>query len=195
MAGRGLRPAEGKDRLILIDHSGAVFRHGLLEDPVQWTLDADERAENPTHASRSASIFSKLLECRQCGALRKGGEPCSHRGFRPQRRPEAIIFADGDLAEVRNGKAKSIYSSGDRQRWYQQLMALRLVRNEHRASNGKEPLKSTWAAAKYKDKFGSWPPFDWNSLPPAAAVSQEIQSWVRSRDIAFAKRLSKERAA
>lgn len=61
-AGRGLRPAEGKDRLILIDHSGAVFRHGLLEDPIEWTLDADKRAENPTHASRSASIFSKMLE-------------------------------------------------------------------------------------------------------------------------------------
>ena len=30
MAGRGLRPAPGKNNLILIDHSGAVFRHGLL---------------------------------------------------------------------------------------------------------------------------------------------------------------------
>ena len=33
MAGRGLRPAPGKSNLVLIDHSGAVFRHGLLEDP------------------------------------------------------------------------------------------------------------------------------------------------------------------
>lgn len=39
MAGRGLRPAPGKSNLILIDHSGAVYRHGLLEDPIEWTLD------------------------------------------------------------------------------------------------------------------------------------------------------------
>ena len=81
MAGRGLRPAEGKSNLILIDHSGAVYRHGLLEDPIKWTLDTDKRAENPTHQSRSTSVFSKLLECRQCGALRKGGEACGHCGF------------------------------------------------------------------------------------------------------------------
>src|SRR6185437_16453710 len=30
MAGRGLRPAQGKTNLILIDHSGAVYQHGLL---------------------------------------------------------------------------------------------------------------------------------------------------------------------
>ena len=101
MAGRGLRPAEGKSNWILIDHSGAVYRHGLLEDPIKWTLDTDKRAENPTHQSRSTSVFSKLLECRQCGALRKGGEACGHCGFLPKRRPEAILFAEGELAEVR----------------------------------------------------------------------------------------------
>jgi hypothetical protein len=39
------------------------------------------------------------------------------------------------------------------------------------------------------------PPFDWNSLPPAAAVSPEIKSWVRSRDIAYAKARQNGRAA
>jgi superfamily II DNA or RNA helicase len=86
MAGRGLRLAPGKSNLILIDHSGAVYRHGLLEDPIEWTLDTDKRADNPTHTSRSKSIFSKLLECRQCGALRQGGEACAHCGFLPKRR-------------------------------------------------------------------------------------------------------------
>ena len=195
MAGRGLRPAPGKTDLRLIDHSGAVFRHGLLEDPIKWTLDTDKRAENPTHASRRQSIFTRLIECRQCKAMRTGGQPCPHCGFFPQRRPDAILFADGELAEVKAGKTRSAYSHDDRRRWYQGLMALRLMRNEDRASNGKEPLKPQWAAAQFKDKFGSWPPFDWNSLPPAAAVSPEIKSWVRSRNIAYAKRMAKASAA
>src|SRR5262249_2559988 len=34
MIGRGLRPADGKRDVVILDHSGAVFRHGLPEDRV-----------------------------------------------------------------------------------------------------------------------------------------------------------------
>lgn len=76
MAGRGLRPAPNKNNLILIDHSGAVYRHRLLEDRIEWTLEVTERAENPTHAARSRQTTSRLIECTQCAALRTAGEPC-----------------------------------------------------------------------------------------------------------------------
>ena len=49
MIGRVLRPAEGKPDAIILDHSGAVFRHGFVEDPVEWTLDPDRHAESPAH--------------------------------------------------------------------------------------------------------------------------------------------------
>src|SRR5262245_28926393 len=52
MIGRGLRPADGKTDAVILDHSGAVFRHGLPEDHVHWTLDPDTRAEAPTHQAR-----------------------------------------------------------------------------------------------------------------------------------------------
>jgi DNA repair protein RadD len=45
MIGRGLRPADGKTDLVILDHSGAVYRHGLPEDHVQWTLKEDQRAD------------------------------------------------------------------------------------------------------------------------------------------------------
>jgi superfamily II DNA or RNA helicase len=56
MAGRGLRPATGKIDLIMLDHSGAVFAHGKLEDPIVWTLETDRRAINPTHESPVQTI-------------------------------------------------------------------------------------------------------------------------------------------
>src|SRR5512132_1794746 len=40
MIGRVLRPAAGKADAIVLDHSGAVFRHGFVEDEVCWTLVA-----------------------------------------------------------------------------------------------------------------------------------------------------------
>jgi DNA repair protein RadD len=52
MVGRVLRPADGKTDAIVLDHSGAVFRHGFVEDPVEWTLDPDRRAESPVHSKR-----------------------------------------------------------------------------------------------------------------------------------------------
>src|SRR6185312_7971114 len=122
MAGRGLRPAQGKTNLILIDHSGAVYRHGLLEDPVEWTLDVTKRAENPTHEKRDHQKISRLIECSQCGALRTGGEACAHCGFLPKRRPDAIIFAEGELARVdKNGRPIESSDPHEPMRWHAML--------------------------------------------------------------------------
>jgi superfamily II DNA or RNA helicase len=64
MVGRVLRPAPGKIDAIIIDHSGAVFRHGFAEDRVTWTLDPDRYAESFTHAKRCApDSVSRVLEC------------------------------------------------------------------------------------------------------------------------------------
>jgi DNA repair protein RadD len=76
MIGRVLRPASGKTDAIVLDHSGAVFRHGFAEDHVEWTLDPERRAASPTHEFRCESPASRLLECSQCSAIRVGGRPC-----------------------------------------------------------------------------------------------------------------------
>ena len=180
MAGRGLRPAPGKSNMILLDHSGAVFRHGLLEDKIEWTLDITKPAKNHPHESRNQQATSRLIECSQCGALRKGGEPCPQCGFLPRRRPDAIVFRDGELAQVRNGTAKSANDPHVRMQWHSMLAHIAAERS----------YKRGWAAHKYKEKFGCWPPSRVTTLIPA---SPEVSSWVRSRAIAYAK--AKKRAA
>jgi hypothetical protein len=47
-----------------------------------------------------------------------------------------------------------------------------------------------WAAHKFKEKFGFWPP---RSQPTPQRPSPGVLSWVRSRSIAWAR--AKERAA
>src|SRR5262249_21153230 len=90
MIGRGLRPAEGKSDVVILDHSGAVFEHGLPEDRVTWTLDPDRRATAPEHTKRQSSHESKLIECSKCSTLRVGGQPCPSCGFLPKRRAESM---------------------------------------------------------------------------------------------------------
>jgi DNA repair protein RadD len=172
MIGRVLRPADGKTDAIVLDHSGAVYRHGFVEDPVVWTLDPDKKAENLKHASFSE--HSRVIECSQCSAMRVAGEACWHCGFLPQRKPRYIGYADGELGEVgRDGRAgKNHY---DREQWNAMLLYIA-------EECGYKP---GWAAYQYKQKFGAFPP--WGAKPGPIEPSHEVRSWVRSRQIAFAK--------
>jgi DNA repair protein RadD len=75
MIGRVLRPADGKPDAIILDHSGAVYRHGFVEDRVEWTLDPDKKAVAPRHQQRERQS-TRLIECSQCGVVGTAGEPC-----------------------------------------------------------------------------------------------------------------------
>jgi DNA repair protein RadD len=174
MIGRVLRPADGKPDAIVLDHSGAVFRHGLPEDRVEWTLDPDRRATAPEHQKRQSDRESKLLECTQCGTLRIGGKPCPNCGFLPQRPAQYVAHVDGDLGLVKSGRANGV--TYDRTHWHAMLAYIA-------AERGYQP---GWIAHKFKEKFGTFPP--WGSTPQPIEPTREVNSWVRSREIAYAKR-------
>jgi DNA repair protein RadD len=124
MVGRVLRPAPRKVNAIVLDHSGAVFRHGFVEDRVEWTLDPDKRAKNPVHVARLAKgDCSRLIECSQCASMRVAGEACQDCGFLPQRPPRAIVFRDGDLVRVdrKHRKVQTVSDPDERIRWHAML--------------------------------------------------------------------------
>jgi DNA repair protein RadD len=177
MIGRVLRPADGKTDAIVLDHSGAVFRHGFVEDPVEWTLDPDRRAVSAAHTARCEHYNSRLLECTQCGAVRIAGESCGHCGFLPQRPPRSITFQDGDLAEISRDRHinRDLHDPELRDRWHAMLTAIAAERGYQRG----------WIAHKFKEKFGAWPP--WGAQPQPIDPTPEVRSWVRSRAIAYAK--------
>jgi DNA repair protein RadD len=178
MVGRVLRPAPGKLNAVVLDHAGAVYRHGFVEDRVEWTLEPDRRATTPAHAARLRAGYSRrLIECSQCGAVRIAGEACAHCGFLPQRPPKAIVFGDGDLALVdrQNRTALQFSDPNERMRWHAMLTAIAHQRG----------YRPGWIGHKFKEKFGMWPAT--RTIEPIAPTP-EILAWVRSRIIAYAKR-------
>jgi len=176
MIGRGLRPADGKSDCVILDHSGAVFRHGLPEDHVEWTLDADRRAEAQAHQARLERRAPVLLECSQCSALRLGGQPCPSCGFLPQRPPRSVFIADGELGLVQGGRANGqTYDAEACARWHGMLTHIAVERGYQRG----------WIAHKYREKFGTFPA--WGNTPEPIPPTPEVRSWVRSRQIAYAK--------
>jgi hypothetical protein len=104
--------------------------------------------------------------------LREGGKACPNCGFLPMRRPQLIVCQEGDLALVQNRKPGK--PEIDAREFYAMLMAIAL---EH-------GYKPGWAAHKYREKFGCWPPS--RNVTPIEP-SPEVRSWVRSRAIAWAR--------
>ena len=177
MVGRVLRPDDGKPNAIVLDHSGATYRHGFVEDTVTWTLDPDRHAESPTHKKRGER-GSRLVECKSCGVVQRiAGEPCWYCGYLPQRPPRAVETVDGELGLVgrdRHAHGKT-YDPAEREQWHAMFIYIARERG----------YKPGWASHKYKDKFDTWPPW---VAPQPIPPSPEVRSWVRSRDIAYAKR-------
>jgi DNA repair protein RadD len=173
MVGRVLRPAPGKDHALVLDHSGAVFQHGFVEEPVIWTLDQDRRAENPVQIARGKYKAPGLTTCPECSAIRSSGQPCPACSWRPQPKPHHVEVLDGDLAHVqRNGEIK--VTTQDKRSFYAQLLGY--VREKG--------YREGWAAHKFKSKFGHWPA---GARPKPETPTAATRSWIRSRQIAYAK--------
>ena len=70
--GRGMRPSEGKTDLIVIDGGGNAYRHGLPEEPREWSLAG--RVRRPTEAglrtcAACLAVYAPTLPaCPRCGA-------------------------------------------------------------------------------------------------------------------------------
>lgn len=183
MVGRGLRSAPGKTDCLILDHSGNIFRHGFPDDPIEWTLDPDRRAENKAHAARATGKAPSLVDCPECKAVRFQGQPCPACGWRPRPKPAAVDVIDGDLGRVDRDRTVT-GSNIDQQRYYRQLLGLAQQRG----------WKSQAAFYKFVEKFGRKPPWSWQWLAPETP-DPDVVAWVRSRQIAYAKAQAKERGA
>ncbi|MEQ9643224.1 MAG: DEAD/DEAH box helicase [Alphaproteobacteria bacterium] len=185
MVGRVLRPAEGKADALVLDHAGCTFRHGFVEDPVQWTLAPDQRPDNPAQRARSeGSPSDRLARCPECSHIRKAGDPCRSCGWKPRPRAQDVEVIDGELGLLdrkHTVKADQIDAAGRRQ-WYAELLYVAAEKGRKRG----------WAAHTYKIKFGAWP-IKPDPIPQQAG--DVVRSYVRSRDIAFAKGREKARKA
>ena len=179
MVGRVLRPYPGKENALILDHAGNLLRHGLPEDEIHWTLDADGRAEN---ASKKAREKAKAKgETIMCPACKPREVPlvmgcCPVCDWRPRRRAEAVPFEDGDLARLGAGRKiePRQWTHADKDRFFGELLWIAKERG----------YKRGWAAHKFRERMGHWPPV--GNTPPREPT-RETLSWVRSRMIAWAK--------
>jgi DNA repair protein RadD len=69
--GRALRPAPGKQRAVILDHAGNVFRHGMPDMEHKWSLDGRPKKKGKALARRCLAcgtlIAISAQTCPECG--------------------------------------------------------------------------------------------------------------------------------
>ncbi|MCK8785230.1 DEAD/DEAH box helicase [Roseomonas sp. NAR14] len=93
--GRGLRPAPGKDHLVILDHAGNTLRHGLPDTPREWSL-----AGRPKRQREGAPA---VTQCPACWAMHPPAPKCpacghSYGDAREER--QELLELDGELVAV-----------------------------------------------------------------------------------------------
>jgi DNA repair protein RadD len=176
--GRGLRTAEGKEDCLILDHSDMHLRLGFVTDIHHEVLD-----DGRTRARPKASDRIRLpKECPQCSFLKPPRmRECPACGFKAEAIANVEV-ADGELIEVTGRRKRSDAASKDEKAaFYAQLKG---YARTHGYATG-------WAAHKFREKFDAWP----NAYKdvPAMKPTPKVLSWIKSRQIAWAK--SKQRHA
>jgi len=169
--GRVMRPYEGKEFGVWLDHSGNYLRFQddwdeVYEVGVQQLDDKVEKAKKePTEREKKES------KCPACGFLwPKTADSCPACGHvRPRR--NNIQNVAGELQELIKGKRVQHL---DKQQFYSELLWYASTKN----------YNPNWASHKYREKFGVWPR---GLYEVQKAPSTPTLSWIRSRQIAWAK--------
>lgn len=197
MAGRVLRPAPGKDDAILIDLCGSVLEHGLPTEDRDYALDG--RAIRRTVASvrqcpQCGAVHDGApAECDLCGYV----FPTPEQSAPPPPRIYDIelreVYAGGATpAEAQRREFERLVQVAESRDYSLSWVVKQFVRLFHEpptqwlaelpveirqreysrlAALGHERgYKSGFAACRYKETFGAWPPWSWRNAAPAPSL-------------------------
>ncbi len=179
IVGRGLRPNPGKSDCLILDHSDAIRSHGIPTSDVVWELSSDTKAwKSPAPKERKEPAD---WTCEACGYVNQATRSpfCGSCGLRATKLPQGLVVEDGQLVRIdpeppRKSREYTVEQKG----WFYA---------ELRSYAKSKGYREGWIANQYRQKFKVWPnsPAIRNAGP--RPVSPATESWIRSRQIAYAK--------
>lgn len=174
--GRGMRSSPGKEFCVLLDHAGNYLRFQedwdqLYFDGVAELSDGKEKPKK-----EKSDKEKKEAKCPKCGALWIGkSDNCANCGF--HRPMQSVVEAvPGEMQELTTGRQKAEkYTPEYKATFYAQLLGYARDRGNNPGS----------AYHRYVEKFGVAPSM---KKPEPQTPGLDVMNWVRSRNIAWAKR-------
>lgn len=183
--GRGLRLAEGKDELLILDHAGNHTRPGLglVTDIHHDSLDMRKPGDK-SEAFEGEKPVPTPRKCFQCFAIMPPrSKLCPACGFVPPVTTD-IVHEDGELVLLGSGKKAPKPKKDEKQIFYSGL--LMMAQDLH--------FKEGWCSNKYREKYGVWPKgLQRIAIRPTKAV-RDFVSESRKRYIASQKAAKSQEA-
>ena len=168
--GRIMRPYEGKDYGLWLDHSGNYLRFRK-----EWDKLFDEgvtELENGSETAKKEPTEKEKTEakCPACKTLWIWPDRvCGECGYeKPQKQ---ILNVPGKLTELEMTKRELV---SENQKFYSELIFYAKARG----------YKEGYAAVKYKEKYGAYPRGLHTTPMP---ISYKTSAWIKSRNIAWIK--------
>lgn len=140
--GRALRPYEGKEHAIILDHVGNYERHGMPCADRQWSLKG--------HAAKAQASQSEvsIKMCPKCFFVQLPATHCQNCGSEfPVQAPKEIEQVDGSLEEI---KAAQVAEKKAKKREQGQARTLEALVELGRARGYKNP--QAWAYFVYNSR-------------------------------------------
>lgn len=173
--GRILRTYPGKDKALILDHSGNTVEHGWIEDIIPTCLDDGEAPENKSY-EKPKEKRQKI--CPQCGSVSESLQ-CKACGYTVQVRKNVDVIS-GALEKQKKQKA----TPGERRDWYAMFKHIARERG----------YKDGWAFNQLKRKFPEVKQLNSSRFIAPMEPTEEVRRWVRSQQIRHAKGMEKRNA-
>jgi superfamily II DNA or RNA helicase len=181
--GRGLRTHSFKQHLLVLDHSDTGLNLGLPctihhEELLPGKVD---KATRQAQKEAKEKLKLKPHKCKQCNHVHEATlmvcPSCGHI----RKRSSDVVMREGYLTELRLDGTQKASLNADmalRQDWYSGFLFIALEKG----------YKEGWAFHKFVEKFKS-PPDGLRKVAKQPSLS--VRSYIRSKQIAFAKARAK----
>jgi predicted Zn-ribbon and HTH transcriptional regulator len=169
--------------LLVLDHSDTGLNLGLPctihhEELLPGKVD---KATRQAQKEAKEKLKLKPHKCKQCNHVHEATlmvcPSCGHI----RKRSSDVVMREGYLTELRLDGTQKASLNADmalRQDWYSGFLFIALEKG----------YKEGWAANQYRNKFSTWPD---GLRKVAKQPSLSVRSYVRSRQIAYAKAKAK----
>lgn len=138
--GRALRPFEGKDHAVILDHVGNCITHGMPDEEREWSLDGEESRERSSNGEKK----QRVKQCDQCLGVHEPAPKCPYCGHVYEvagKKPDEV---EGELEEITEQQKMAI----KHRRMREQAQAETL--DELKAIAKKRGYKPGWAYHIYQ---------------------------------------------
>jgi superfamily II DNA or RNA helicase len=95
-AGRALRVVPGKDHAYILDHVGNCLRHGLPDEPREWSLDGEKKKRGKSSTEKTL----RVEQCPMCYMVHAPMPNCPGCGYKYEVKSNEIEQVDGELREI-----------------------------------------------------------------------------------------------